>query len=287
MRWKSPSLEMGLEAEKREKAREEEHKEKKNSNLMGEIEKEEKDIQTFGPGWRVEFRPLEIQLTDFENAAFSLLTVLTTRSLLAMGYNFYLPISLMETNMERAQLENAVLTQKFWVRKESFSPSLTTVPLSPLPPSPSSKPLLTGSERISNKPSAINGFGTIRRSGDTANISLVPKASEITAVELTLDEFFNGKRGTAIDRAAGRQGEGFPGLIPAIYGYLEALGCDALMIGRLRPYLTLLQKRASGELPTAAQWIRKFVRSHAEYKGDRLRTVCCHFHCSKLHCTAL
>ena len=286
MRWKSPSLEMGLEAEKREKAREAEHK-KGNENLIGETGKEEKDIQTFGPGWRVEFRPLEIQLTDFENAAFSLLTVLTTRSLLAMGYNFYLPISLMETNMERAQLENAVLTQKFWVRKESFSPSLTTVPLSPLPQSPSSEPLLMGSGRTANKPSASNGFGTIRRTGDTANISLVPKGSEITAVELTLDEFFNGKRGTAIDRAAGRQGEGFPGLIPAIYGYLEALGCDALMIGRLRPYLTLLQKRASGELPTAAQWIRKFVRSHAEYKGDILCTVCCYFYCTMMHCTPL
>jgi Glutamate-cysteine ligase len=41
------------------------------------------------------------------------------------------------------------------------------------------------------------------------------------------------------------------------------------MIGRLRPYLTLLQKKASGELPTTAQWIRGFVRSHPEYKGKR------------------
>ena len=34
------------------------------------------------------------------------------------------------------------------------------------------------------------------------------------------------------------------------------------MIGRLRPYLTLLQKKASGELPTTAQWIRNYVRTH-------------------------
>jgi len=97
---------------------------------------------------------------------------------------------------------------------------------------------------------------------------LIPDLKDITAIELSLDEFFNGKQGTAIDRAAGRQGEGFPGLIPAIYGYLEALGCDSLMIGRLRPYLTLLQKRASGELPTAAHWIRDFVRGHEDYAGD-------------------
>ena len=284
MRWKSPSLEMGLEAEKREKAKVREAEAENEREGQGEKEgeqgykgkedqiigsEEEKDIQTFGPGWRVEFRPLEIQLTDFENAAFSLLTVLTTRSLLAMGYNFYLPLSLMEENMRRAQLENAVMTQKFWVRKESFSPSLTTVPLSPLPLPPLPLPLSSSSGRVASVSSPINNFGTIRRTADTLTTSLVPKLSEITAIELTLDEFFNGKTGTAIDRAAGRQGEGFPGLIPAIYGYLEALGCDALMIGRLRPYLTLLQKRASGELPTAAQWIRKFVRSHFEYKGKK------------------
>ena len=180
--------------------------------------------------------------------------------------------------MKRAQLQDAVMTQKFWVRKESFSPSLTTVPLAAIPPLPlhltsssssgsgSSSGVKTSSSSSSSS-STVNEFGTIRRTSDSSS-SLVPKQSEITAIELTLDEFFNGRQGTAIDRAAGRQGEGFPGLIPAIYGYLEALGCDALMIGRLRPYLTLLQKRASGELPTAAQWIRKFVRSHKEYKGD-------------------
>ena len=125
---------MGLEAERRSLASASSTSSSSSSSTTSasadrKSEREEKDIQTFGPGWRVEFRPLEIQLTDFENAAFSLLTVLATRSLLAMGYNFYLPVSLMEENMNRAQAENAVMTQKFWVRKESFSPSLTTVPL--------------------------------------------------------------------------------------------------------------------------------------------------------------
>ena len=32
------------------------------------------------PGWRVEFRPLEVQLTDFENAAFAVLYVPRTYS---------------------------------------------------------------------------------------------------------------------------------------------------------------------------------------------------------------
>lgn len=44
-------------------------------------------------GWRVEFRSMEVQMTDFENAAFSAFIVLLTRAILAFNINFYLPIS--------------------------------------------------------------------------------------------------------------------------------------------------------------------------------------------------
>ena len=44
-------------------------------------------------GWRVEFRPLEVQLTDFENAAFVVFVVLLTRAILSFKLNFYIPIS--------------------------------------------------------------------------------------------------------------------------------------------------------------------------------------------------
>lgn len=44
-------------------------------------------------GWRVEFRSMEIQLTDFENAAFAVFVVLVTRAVLSFGTNFYIPIS--------------------------------------------------------------------------------------------------------------------------------------------------------------------------------------------------
>ena len=36
---------------------------------------------------------MEVQLTDFENAAFSIFIVLLTRALLSFNLNFYLPIS--------------------------------------------------------------------------------------------------------------------------------------------------------------------------------------------------
>jgi glutamate--cysteine ligase catalytic subunit len=45
-------------------------------------------------GWRVEFRSMEIQMTDFENAAFSVFIVLLTRAIISFDLNFYMPISL-------------------------------------------------------------------------------------------------------------------------------------------------------------------------------------------------
>ena len=37
-------------------------------------------------GWRVEFRPMEVQFTEYENAAFSIFIVLITRVLLRFEY---------------------------------------------------------------------------------------------------------------------------------------------------------------------------------------------------------
>ncbi len=44
-------------------------------------------------GWRTEFRSMEVSLTDFENAAFSVFVVLITRVLLAFDLSFYIPLS--------------------------------------------------------------------------------------------------------------------------------------------------------------------------------------------------
>lgn len=44
-------------------------------------------------GWRVEFRSMEVQLTDYENAAHAVFIVLLTRAIMNLGLNFYLPIS--------------------------------------------------------------------------------------------------------------------------------------------------------------------------------------------------
>lgn len=72
-------------------------------------------------GWRVEFRPCEAQITDFENAACVCFIVLLTRVILTYGLNFLIPISKVDENMQRAQKRDAVLNQKFWFRKDVAS----------------------------------------------------------------------------------------------------------------------------------------------------------------------
>jgi len=74
-------------------------------------------------GWRTEFRPMEVQLTDFENAAFTVFSVLVSRVIIAFDLNLYLPISLVDDNMERAHQRDSTQTQKFWWRRHMAPPA--------------------------------------------------------------------------------------------------------------------------------------------------------------------
>lgn len=72
-------------------------------------------------GWRVEFRPCELQISDFENAAVVCFVVLLTRAILSYKWNLLMPISLVDENMKRAQKRDSVLTQRFYWRKDIAS----------------------------------------------------------------------------------------------------------------------------------------------------------------------
>ncbi|KAK0084952.1 hypothetical protein PV325_006052 [Microctonus aethiopoides] len=72
-------------------------------------------------GWRVEFRPCDIQMTDFENAAIVCFIVLLSRVILSYNLNLLIPISKVEENMARAQKRDAVNGEKFWFRKDIAS----------------------------------------------------------------------------------------------------------------------------------------------------------------------
>lgn len=69
-------------------------------------------------GWRVEFRPMEVQITDFENAAHVIFVVLLTRAILSYRLNLLIPLSKVDENMQEAQKRDALKRSKFWFRKD-------------------------------------------------------------------------------------------------------------------------------------------------------------------------
>ena len=68
-------------------------------------------------GWRVEFRPMDIQITDYENAALAAVVSLLVKLLSTYNVNFIIPISMGDENMERAHKRDAILKEKFLFRK--------------------------------------------------------------------------------------------------------------------------------------------------------------------------
>ncbi|XP_019393078.1 PREDICTED: glutamate--cysteine ligase catalytic subunit isoform X2 [Crocodylus porosus] len=69
-------------------------------------------------GWRVEFRPMEVQLTDFENSAYVVFVVLLTRVILSYKLDFLIPLSKVDENMKVAQKRDAVQQGMFYFRKD-------------------------------------------------------------------------------------------------------------------------------------------------------------------------
>ena len=175
------------------------------------IEDVSEKITDSTPGWRVELRTLETQLTDYENTAFLIFTVLFSRAIMAKKLNFYIPMSCLEENFVRAQTTNAALESKFWMNSKSCA-SLGTAP---------------------------------------------PSDNLISMKEMSLDEIFNGRNG------------GYSGMIPLVLDYVDSLvGSTSATKERIANYLKLLSRRASGELPTTAQWLRKYVENHPAYNFD-------------------
>ncbi|KAF4628233.1 hypothetical protein G7Y89_g9918 [Cudoniella acicularis] len=189
-------------------------------------------------GWRVEFRPMEIQVTDFENAAFSVFIVLITRVILSFDLNFYIPITKTDENMQTAHKRDAVLEDKFYFRKNPF---------------PTRYP----------RPHSASGVQSASGTTTPATISRPPTPSgpvEDEYAPMSIDEIMNGSKGDSTND--------FPGLIPLVESYLDSMNVDVETRCELTAYLDLIRKRANGSLWTAAKWIRSFVQGHGDYKGD-------------------
>lgn len=200
-------------------------------------------------GWRVEFRPMEVQLTDFENAAFSIFIVLLSRAILSFGLNFYIPVSKVDVNMQRAQQRDACRTGRFFFRKQVFPP-----------------------RSHSRQASSASRSTSPATSRPTSPHRIIPAEGPIEDEyeEMTLDEIINGKRaenaGGQTNGGSGGGGGGattnglaapptsttaagggnFPGLLGLVRHYVASLNVDVQTQCHLDRYFELVRRRADG-----------------------------------------
>ncbi|THH19838.1 hypothetical protein EW146_g1373 [Bondarzewia mesenterica] len=202
-------------------------------------------------GWRVEFRSMEVQMTDFENAAYAVFIVLLSRAIMSMNLNFYMPISKVDENMAQAQVRDAARSSKFYFRWNVFPPLSSRA----------------SSAHSSGTSSPVHGANGVLRVKERRMRNCyppipppeegLPHGSVDDEYELmTMDEIINGK------------GADFPGLLGLVESYLDTLDVKEAERRKIGSYLNLIRRRANGTLKTPATWMREFVRSHPAYKFD-------------------
>ncbi|KAI9434747.1 glutamate-cysteine ligase catalytic subunit, partial [Russula earlei] len=204
-------------------------------------------------GWRVEFRSMEVQMTDFENAAFAVFIVLLSRAIMSRNINFYIPISKVDENMRRAQQRDAVNKARFYFRREIFTPTSSRTT------SGAATPDITNPCDPHSVVSSLNGLTNGVGNHDKRRKKrrgLVGGNVKDEYVEYTMDEIINGRGGA------------FPGLIGLVEAYIDTLDLSDAEQRKISSYLDLVRRRANGSLKTPARWIRDFVRSHPSYKFD-------------------
>eukprot|EP01095_Lingulamoeba_sp_RSL-Kostka_P014851 TRINITY_DN6631_c0_g1_i1.p1 TRINITY_DN6631_c0_g1~~TRINITY_DN6631_c0_g1_i1.p1 ORF type:complete len:389 (+),score=127.28 TRINITY_DN6631_c0_g1_i1:3-1169(+) len=107
-----------------------------------------------------------------------------------------------------------------------------------------------------NMKSAHNRDSVINEKFYFRKINLDDDDEEVPVYQkYTLNEIMNGTE----DKS------NFVGLIPLVEIYLDTINTPKETRKKIDQYLSLLSKRASGELVTTARWIRNFVSNHPKY----------------------
>lgn len=181
-------------------------------------------------GWRVEFRTLDIQITDFENAAFIALLNMMVKVLNDFEIDVSLPISLNDINMDRAHERDAVLQKKFWFRKNVVN---------------------LDSDYTKNKAKTNHWMNSV----------------DLSAKEPSADDFVEM---SVLDILIGNETIGNTGLYTLIKEYMDIHEFDQEAKDYYNTMIGFLIKRASGEIKTGARFMRDFVLNHKDYKKDSI-----------------
>lgn len=185
-------------------------------------------------GWRVEFRPMDIQITDFENAALIVLVGMINNIVNHFDLDFLMPISQIDENLDRAHQIDAVFKQKFWFK------------MNILPTGKCYKHNILGESDylFSNR---------CHLSQDPAKINICNYKDEnhYMMQELYLHEILEGKPDIK-----------FKGIYPLIEEYMDDRKYEKDVICQIRLYMDFMLARAKGEVITGAKFIRDFVLNH-------------------------
>ncbi|PVH17186.1 uncharacterized protein CXQ87_000067 [Candidozyma duobushaemuli] len=218
------------------------------------------------PGWRVEFRPLEIQLTDFENAAYSVFITLVSKAILKFNPDFYTPISKVDKNMKTAHGVDASTDSRFWFRNPSRW-RLNNEDFKGYDLTWFDRFVNDGNDLFDDNGVYLNGYVEV-------NNDVVENGTDVSDtcndVKLSASELIDGS-------------DSFPGLIKLVVKLIatelipsnwqnKSHHCKSRQFAKelelLRNYLKLISFRASGKIPTIARFLRDFVLRHPDYKQD-------------------
>mmetsp|Transcript_9920 Transcript_9920/g.36987 ORF Transcript_9920/g.36987 Transcript_9920/m.36987 type:complete len:708 (-) Transcript_9920:70-2193(-) len=198
-------------------------------------------------GWRVEFRVMELQLTDYGNASFSIFITLLIHAILKYNLKFYMPISKIDVNMCIAHRRDAVLDDEFYFVEDPFR-----------------KDEVEDIHSVYRRMSADEIFN-----GTKEAMQQTPRKRNQSQVTYNCDGSV--KQIESHEELSKRVQEmPFIGLTNIVRKYVVEHGQSLSKEHRakLEEHITFVSKRASGELQTPAHYIRNFVRSHPKYEFD-------------------
>ena len=205
--------------------------------------------------WRIEFRPMDIQLTDFDNAALTISLAMITNVINTFDLDFFLPISLVEENMRRAHLRDALTQGTFWwkIPKEEFA-NITRI---------------NDLEETNYLKSNLTTFGRPREEDFDNTGHFHHQHHKHSCSEEKKEEVKRYKELSIAQILDGDSNLGLPkGLITMIEEYMEINDWEDEHIEVVMKMLSLLLARARGQLPTGASFMRGFVKAHPDYHKD-------------------
>eukprot|EP00948_MAST-09A_sp_MAST-9A-sp1_P002264 g2264.t1 len=194
-------------------------------------------------GWRVEFRSMDCQWADCENAAYTVFVVLLSRLILLFDLNLYIPMSKVDENMRRAHAKDAATKGLFYFRKRV---------------TPLASQCNDSDDDDEEKEESQNNNNNKKKKAKRATVADKTKANEDEYVLMSCEQILLG-----LDAE-------FPGLVSFMQAYLDIIDCPSQVRQVLNRYIQLIVDRATGKVPTRARWIRDFVQSHPDYKDDSI-----------------